>query len=84
MAIRTQDAAAYVDPKRWAPLARVKRESWLARRRRGPARQLEAIDELRAFARSAGGWPSAEAREEDLRHHIRVSALMRRADARRR
>jgi hypothetical protein len=83
MSIRREDAAPYVDPDRWASLARVKHEAWLARWRRGPARQLQAIDDLRSFAHSVGARASREARDRDLADHVRVVRLMRRAHARR-
>jgi hypothetical protein len=83
MGIRPEDVAPYVDPNRWESLARLKRAAWLSRWERGPAAQMAAIDDLRAFARSAGARPSVEERRQDLHHHIRVALLMRRTDGRR-
>jgi hypothetical protein len=83
MGIRPEDVTPYVDPNRWASLARLKRAAWLSRWERGPAAQIAAIDDLRAFARSTGARAPVQDRQRDLNHHIRVASLMRRADGRR-
>lgn len=81
MTIDADDAQRYVDPERWRALHQVKRLSWLARWRRGPAAQIRAMANLRAFAHAAAGPPTPLAREEDLAHHVCLSELMRSVDA---
>ena len=81
MGIDPDSVRRYADPERWRVLAAVKREAWLARWRRGPATQIRSMADLRAFAHTVRGPPSADERDEDLAHHVRMSELMRRVDA---
>ena len=81
MALRTADVLPYLDPARWDALARVKRDAWLARWRRGPAAQIRAMAELRVHTHAIRGACPQPERDADLDHHIRLSKLMRRADS---
>ncbi len=67
---------------RMAGLEAIKEADWLARQRsRSPSERLEAAAELRTWAHQARPDTDWEAhRREDLENHVRVAALMRRAD----
>ncbi|MEO8680258.1 MAG: hypothetical protein ABI665_14500 [Vicinamibacterales bacterium] len=58
---------------------------WGARiARLGPLEGLRIAEELRQQALQVTGWPRADDREEDLRSHVRLAALLRNAGPTRR
>lgn len=64
----------------WEELARLKTQYWLERKRAlGPAEGIRVADQLRRHVRlTRPDWPSAEDREEDLAHHVRLGEMLRR------
>lgn len=70
----------------WESVREAKERYWADRiDRLGPGEALRVADELRRHVMlQVPGWPTAAERDEDLATHIRVAALLRRADRTRR
>ena len=63
----------------WGAIQALKERFWVERKRQlTPDEALRIGDALRQQARALRpDWPSDEERQEDLAHHVRVSALLR-------
>ena len=70
----------------WASVREAKDAYWGQRiARLGPIEGFRVADELwRQMRLQDPGWPDADQREADLRSHVRLAALFRRADRARR
>jgi hypothetical protein len=70
----------------WAAARDAKDRYWRDRiAQLGVVEGLRAADELRRLAqRLRPGWPGPEDRRRDFEHHVRLAALLRRADSARR
>ena len=64
----------------WQAARESKDAYWGARiARLGAVEGLRIAEELRQQALQVSGWPHADDREEDLRSHVRLAALLRNA-----
>lgn len=80
-AVTRDELEAYL-ARDWSSLAEVKTKWW---RDTSPSEKLRLADELRKQVIAQNkDWPSEEDREEDLRTHERVSALLGQASRARR
>lgn len=69
----------------WQAARESKDAYWGARiARLGALEGLRIAEELRQQALQVSGWPQADDREEDLRSHVRLAALLRNAATTRR